>query len=98
MNYFKKIERLEKRNKQLQEENEKLRWGIKDAQAIQEKAEALIAATNERKLEYDKLIAELEKEKKEYKDLINTVRFKIVNAEKKYKGAYKKATKDIKKI
>ena len=98
MNYFKKIERLEKRNKQLQEENEKLRWGIKDAEIMQQRAEVMMDAANKKEQEFNKLIGDLEKSKKEYKEMINTMRFKIVGAEKKYKEAYKKAKKDTKNI
>lgn len=98
MNVYKKLERLERQNEELRKENEKLRWGIKDTEAMKEKAEAMMNAANQKEQEFNKLIMDLEKAKKEYKEMINAMRFKIVGAEKKYKEAYKKAKKDTKNI
>ena len=88
-NPFKKITRLEKENTRLKAENTALKRELIHAKAVQAQAEAAVIAAGKKQLEFEKLIEELKQSQKDYKDLIFVTRFKVADAEKKYKAALK---------
>ena len=97
-NPFKKITRLEKENTRLKAENTALKRELIHAKAVQAQAEAAVIAAGKKQLEFEKLIEEVKQSQKDYKDLIFVTRFKITDAEKKYREALKHSIHNMKDL
>ena len=93
LNYIRKIDKLNKRIKVLEEENKRLEAIIKDIDRVKQKCEFQTKLAEQKEQEFQKLIIELEDEKEKYRTLIQKIRI----AKKKIEGDYDKAVKTIKK-
>ena len=96
MNPFKKIEKLEKKIEKLESENNNLRFLIKDCEKIQKECELKTHLANQKQLEYEGAIIELNKQKREYVKLLNALKFATKNVGTTYKKAFNDIKEDLK--
>ena len=85
MNPYRQIERLEKKVRNLEDENKQLRNTIKENQYTVASAEAKLRETAKLEQEYFKLIHELEECQNEYNEVMRGIRATQKNIDKAYK-------------
>ena len=93
MNPFKQIQKLERKVETLQADNANLRFHIDSSEKLKRECELKIKLAEEKELEYQKLIMELQSEHNKYVSLNHKLELVI----KKVKSTYKKAFTDIRK-
>lgn len=97
MNPYKKIDRLEHRIRQLEQENQELRLQYRETLKHRKEYERSNRLAVRYKTEYDQLLHELKQEQEETRKLIHHLKFEINKNAKIYKQAFDDIKDDFKK-
>lgn len=92
MNPYKKIDRLEQRIRQLEQENQALLLECRENRTYQKEQEQNHRLAVRYKTEYDRLLHELKQEQTEVRQLIHRLKYEA----DKSAGTYRHALRDIK--